>query len=147
MSTFLFRELTLGSYYYQEAKALRLEVLVNPFGIDPAEATRDDATAHHFAVFENRNCLAALLLCPRTDRTLQMRQVAVQPSRQRQGLGKRLVTLSEEWATRQEYRLIWANIRESAEPFYRHLRYEIGAERFKLVGLEHRRAEKIIFAT
>ncbi len=76
-----------------------------------------------------------------------MRQVAVHPSRQRQGLGKQLVALSEEWAALHNYRLIWANIRESAEPFYRHLGYEIGEEKFQLVGLEHRRAEKIIFAT
>lgn len=137
-----FRAIALEAASFSGARALRLDVLVTPFGIDPAEATRDDEKAHHFGLFDREECLAVLLLCPREQGILQMRQVAVRPTSQRKGLGRKLVMLSEEWAINLGYQLIWANIRKSAEPFYRGLDYQLGTETYELVGLPHRRAEK-----
>src|SRR5579862_3910139 len=85
-----------GSPEYRAMLDLRLEVLRRPLGLD---FTEDDLVAEKedtfLAVFEDGKAIACLVLTPRSESNIQMRQVAVAPGQQRAGLGTRLVVESE----------------------------------------------------
>lgn len=71
----------------------------------------------------------------------KMRQVAVEPKRQRSGLGRQIVEAFEREAVRRGYREIVLNAREAAIPFYLSLGYEVTGELVE-VGIPHRSMRK-----
>lgn len=73
----------------------------------------------------------------------KMRQVAVEPERQRSGLGRRIVEAFEAEAVRRGYGEIVLNAREAAVPFYVSLGYEVTGELIE-VGIPHRSMRKLI---
>lgn len=80
------------------------------------------------------------------ERRVKVRQMAVDPCRQRSGLGRALIrkverTLEEHGAERLEL-----HAREEAVGFYEKLGYLRAGERFEEVGLPHWRMEKALGA-
>ncbi len=134
-----------GSPEYQATLQLRREVLRWPLGLDFTEeelaAERSD---FHLANLEGEAVLACLVFTPLGGCELKMRQVAVRPELQGEGLGKRLVKASEELAKRLGFELISLSARESAVPFYLTQNYEMVGEPYEEVTIPHRKMKKLL---
>lgn len=135
-----------GTPEYDEAVALRYEVLRKPLGL---EFTTDQLAAEwsdiHLAGFDpNGKMVAILILTAIDEQTLKMRQVAVAPHLQGKGLGAQLVHASEALALKRQYQHMVLHARETAVPFYLRLGYQIVGEPFEEVGIPHSKMKKTL---
>ena len=136
------------SQAYEQAVRLREVVLRRPLGLGFTQRELDDeAASHHIVAVEGDDdgvCVGCLVLVPIDAQVVRMRQVAVRPDRQRQGIGRALVGFAEQSARARGYREIVAHVRETAIPFYARLGYERRGSRFVEVTLPHFLMRKII---
>jgi len=134
------REYAFDSDLYHEAVRLRAAVLRAPLGLTwTARDFEAEEASFHLGAFRGERLIGTLILRPREDGTLQMRQVAVAPEEQSRGVGTALVCFAEEFAVAHGYSTITAHARESAVEFYRKLRYLVIGEPFIEVGIPHMR--------
>lgn len=128
-----------GTPEYDEAVALRYEVLRKPLGLEflPEQLANEWSDIHLAGFDAAGNLLAILLLTPLDNETIKMRQVAVAPGLQGQGLGAQLVRASEEIAIRRQFQIMSLHARETAVPFYLRLGYQIIGDRFEEVTIPH----------
>jgi predicted GNAT family N-acyltransferase len=73
-----------------------------------------------------------------------MRLVAVDPKRQKSGIGRLMNKEFEEESLRRGYHRVYLHAREYAVEFYLKLGYEIFGEEFIEVGINHRHMHKIL---
>jgi predicted GNAT family N-acyltransferase len=138
-------ELVFGSNQYRQSVHLRDEVLRKPLGLEFSQSDLDAETdQHHLALIQNSEVVAVLLIKPLNPTAVKMRQVAVTPKEQGKGLGKELVSYSEDWALEHGYQSIELHAREVAVPFYLNLNYEVVSERFTEVGIPHFKMRKFL---
>jgi predicted GNAT family N-acyltransferase len=122
---------------------LRREILRRPLGLDfDADALARENTDLHLAAYASGELVGCLVLTPHDAATIQMRQVAVRTARQRLGIGKRLVAVSEREARERGYQTMMLHARETAVPFYERLAYAVISEPYLEVGVPHRTMEK-----
>jgi predicted GNAT family N-acyltransferase len=131
---------------YDQTVQLRDKILRKPLGLYfSEEQLATEFADFHLAAFTNdwvlRGCL---VLTPQDEKTLKMRQVAVDESVQKMGVGRQLVDASEALARQQGFRTIELNARETAVPFYLKLNYKIVGEQFEEVGIPHVKMKKIL---
>ncbi len=85
----IIREIAYGSAEYRAALELRDAVLRKPLGRQlSAKDTVDDEAACNLVCFLDERLVACLVLIPLAGGDIRMRQVAVVPDAQRQGIGK-----------------------------------------------------------
>jgi predicted GNAT family N-acyltransferase len=137
-----FHRYPVGSPRFESAWHLRQRVLLDPFGIDHDLARSDDIAALHMGLFHGDECVACLMLVPRSLGTVQMRQVAVTPELRRQGMGRILTTQAEHIAQELGHERLIAHARDSALPFYLALGYVAVGGWFEEVGIPHQKVEK-----
>ena len=133
--------LEFGSDDYKKSIDLRRKVLRKPLGLD---FTANDLSAEHnqfhFALFYNDQLVGILLLKTMKDISpsiLKMRQVAIDPDYQSNGLGSILVKYSEEWAFSNGNQTIELNARKTAVSFYLNLNYQETGNEFFEVNIPH----------
>jgi len=140
----MFREIVYGTETYRLACLLREEVLRRPLGL----TLRDEDVAGekaqlHFGLFAPDGiligCVVAVPLSP-TD--VRIRQMAVSPSHQGRGLGRRLMEELEKTLKARGFRHFVLDARTSAAGFYERLGYTVVGEEFLEVTLPHVRMEK-----
>jgi len=133
-----FREYAHGSATYDDAVALRLKVLRGPLGLalDPDDLAKE-ASEFHLGAFEEDTLIATLTLTPHGEE-VKMRQVAVKPDRQGQGIGGGLVAFSEKFSRDAGFKKMVLHARETAAPFYERLGYETVGGAFIEVTIPHR---------
>jgi predicted GNAT family N-acyltransferase len=124
---------------YDETVQLRDKILRRPLGLAfSEEQLAEEYADFHLAAYTNdwllRGCL---VLTPKDDKTLKMRQVAVDEAVQKTGVGQQLVAASEALGRVRGYDIMELNARETAVPFYQKLNYSIVGERFEEVGIPH----------
>lgn len=149
--------LAYGSPEHAAALDLRRHVLREPFGIgDLSTAELElEPLAIHWGCFEDAaadergvRLIGTLLLQPRSQEVIQMRQVAVLPARQNRGVGRSLVRAAEAWCREQARPAalccLFAHARSGALPFYDKLGYRAVGAPFEEVGLPHHRVEKLL---
>jgi predicted GNAT family N-acyltransferase len=124
---------------YDETVQLRDKILRRPLGLAfSEEQLAEEYADFHLAAYTNdwllRGCL---VLTPKDDKTLKMRQVAVDEAVQKTGVGQQLVAASEALGRVRGYDIMELNARETAVPFYQKLNYAIVGERFEEVGIPH----------
>lgn len=126
-----------GSLLQQFSLELRYHILRKPLGLTFTEQDLlgEEQQVHIAAVSENQ-VLAVLLLKP-NNTILKMRQVAVQNAFQGKGIGKALVSFSEQWAKANGYAQIQLHARDTAIPFYLSLGYTLQGDGFTEVGIPH----------
>lgn len=73
-----------------------------------------------------------------------MRYVAVDPSRQKRGIGKKMNEEFELEAARRGYNRIYLHAREVALEFYDKLNYQRFGEQFIEVGIKHHHMHKML---
>lgn len=132
------KPIVYGSPEYGATVKLRDTILRKPLGLClTQEQMRAESKDHHLACFLEGRIVACLVLTPEADGAVRMRQVAVAPDFQRQGVGTALVRYAEGFAAGHKYREMTAHARESAVPFYDKLGYAAVGERFIEVGIPH----------
>lgn len=124
---------------YDEAVALRYEVLRKPLGLEfQPEQLAAEWSDIHLAAFDTAGKMVAiLLLTPVNDQEVKMRQVAVATEQQGRGLGAALVAQSEEIARSMNFSKMTLHARETAVPFYLRLGYEKVGDLFEEVSIPH----------
>lgn len=128
-----------GSPEYFATVELRREVLRKPLGLEFNQDQLDaESGDYHWALLLAGEPLACLILTPIGAGNLKMRQVAVRPDLQGQGLGRQLVAASEVWALGQRFGRMELHARDTAVPFYLSLGYSLEGEPFEEVGIPHR---------
>lgn len=137
-----FREYAHGSGEYEAAIELRREVLRVPLGLtfDSADLAKE-ASEIHLGAFEGDTVIATLILTP-YGYEVKMRQVAVAPDRQGQGIGGNLVAFSEDYARAAGFSTMALHARETAVEFYERLGYAAYGEPFIEVTIPHRAMRK-----
>jgi len=132
-----------GGPAWREAVALRHELLRKPLGLAFAEEQlRRECEALHYAVYDGDAIVATAFLQPLDAERVQLRQMAVAPARQTQGIGRLLLGHMEEDARRRGYRQVVAEARVSALGFYLKLGYEAEGDVYDHLGLPHRWVRK-----
>lgn len=134
-----------GSPAYHETIALRDAILRQPLGLrfTPAQlaAENDDI---HLTIWADKELVGCLVLTPKDESTLKMRQVAIQPAFQGQGIGQQLVRASEALARERGFAVMMCHARETAVPFYEKLGYTKKGAVFMEVTLPHYYMEKAL---
>ena len=134
-----FRALAIGTPEYAAALRLREEVLRRPLGLHLSGADlAAESLCFHLGAFEGAQLTAVLLLQPLDAGTIQMRQVAVDPVRQRSGIGTRLIAFAETFARAKGCQYLLAHARASAVGFYEKLGYEATGPEFIETTIPHR---------
>jgi ribosomal protein S18 acetylase RimI-like enzyme len=135
--------IAFGSKEYDEEVGLRFRVLREPLGLtfttEQLALERDDL---HLGVFQAGALIAGLVLTRVSDEVVQMRQVAVEPALQGQGLGRLLVRESERLAREHGYREMVLHARDTAVQFYLRLGYQVRGKPFEEVGIAHQEMAK-----
>jgi GNAT superfamily N-acetyltransferase len=134
---------------YVDLLCLRQAVLRTPLGLTFAmETLKSEANQQHIGLYQKGNptAIGCYLIKVEADGGFQMRQVAVHPAFQGQGLGKQLVAHFEEYAKQQGANYCYIHGRTTVIPFYEQLGYTIVGDSFFLPesGLDHYRLEKNI---
>ena len=127
---------------YEQALALRQRILRDPLGLTINKAELASEKDHiHVVGFARGKLVATLELVPQGV-TLKMRQVAVEPSVQGQGLGSLLVAFAETHASTEGFEAITLHARLAAAPFYDRLGYVREGEVFEEVSIPHIKMSK-----
>ncbi|HEY0273298.1 MAG TPA: GNAT family N-acetyltransferase [Chitinophaga sp.] len=138
---FSFRVLVYGSKAYEEMVSLRDMVLRKPLGLSfSAEylaKEREDILIGGFTTTQPEHLVGCCILTRVDAQTLQLRQMAVSPAYQQQGIGSDLIEFAEAQAVKAGYTTLMMHARATATGFYTKLGYKtIGAE-FEEVGIPH----------
>lgn len=130
---------------FPEWLALRELVLRKPLGLSfSPEEISAEAGQIHLACFRDGKVTGGLILqqCPGSPLIYHMRQVAVSPELQGQGIGQRLVEFAENFALEQNADSIILHAREPVVSFYEKLGYRTEGDSFEEVGIPHRKMSK-----
>lgn len=140
-------EYLFGTPLYDESIRLRYKILKASLGIEfDIEQLSTEWQDFHLGIFdEDHNLLGCLVLSPKSDERLKMRQVAIDENYQHRGLGKQLVAYSEVFAKDKGFQILELNARMNAVPFYDKLDYNRVGEEFIEVGIPHFKMEKKLF--
>lgn len=103
-------EAPFGSELYRQALGLREAILRKPLGLTlTAEEQADDRLRQHFCAISHGAVVGSVSLRPLEAGTIQLRQMAVAEDRRRENIGARLLSVAEDWARGQGYRLMVLN--------------------------------------
>jgi GNAT superfamily N-acetyltransferase len=120
-----FREVAFGSQGYDQLLAIRDAVLRKPIGLKlRAKDTASDPGDYHLAAFDGPSPVGCVLLTPRGNGLVQLRQMAVLDSHRGRDIGARLVAFAEKIAAERGFTTVETRAWKTAEGFYRKLGYE-----------------------
>jgi GNAT superfamily N-acetyltransferase len=130
---------------YQAAVALRRAVLRTPLGLDFTEdQLAADAADTHFAAFDGGRLVGAVVMTPYKAETVKLRQMAVSPEAQGQGVGAALLQAFEAHARAAGLTGITLAARVTAQTFYARNGYTAEGDVFEEVTLPHIRMTKAL---
>jgi ribosomal protein S18 acetylase RimI-like enzyme len=134
----LIREVEHGSLAYWATVELRDSVLRRPLGLQfSIEELKAEKDSRHLACYRSDRLVGCLVLRPSAGGDVRMRQVAVVPELQGQGIGKAMVEFSEALARTIGFTRMILHARETAVDFYEKLGYAKVGERFVEVTILH----------
>jgi predicted GNAT family N-acyltransferase len=156
---FEFREIVYGSDEYKTTLALRHQILREPLGLNLwHENLSVEIDQRHFTLWQRAGSLtgsdnnsAQLLACvvivPKGQGWVKLRQMAVNSRFQRRGLGQRLIAAVEEILFNEGVKQIELSARASAVAFYEASHYACEGPAYVEVGLPHQRMTKMLKPT
>ena len=125
-----FIEIRWDSELYRLALDLRNRLLRAPLGLDFSPTDLEaEAQQLHFGIKQDERLLACLVVVPLSASRAKIRQMCVDTSDQRGGVGTRLMTEVEAELVARGFAEIELNARDHATGFYRRLGYEVRGER------------------
>jgi predicted GNAT family N-acyltransferase len=124
---------------YLEALALRNQVLRDPLGLvfTPEEEADEPLSLHLVAMLDD--CvIGCLVLTPAQEEgVVRLRQFAVRPDLQGQGVGRQLGIYAEQFSVDKGFTRIMMYARASVTGFYVRLGYVQEGEAFEEIGIPH----------
>lgn len=141
--TLKFVDYDTETLHYAASCQLRNTVLRRPLGLDLfAEDLSQECHHRHFgALFEER-LIGCLVIVPRSDTVVTLRQMCVDEDFQGQRIGQRLVQYVEKVLRDHKVDLIELSARVPAIPFYEKLGYTSFGDEFLSVGITHQKMAK-----
>jgi predicted GNAT family N-acyltransferase len=137
------KQIDHGSKEYQQMVNLRMEVLRKPLGLgftkDELEKEKEDIL---IGAFEDEKMLACCMLTKENDKSLRLRQMAVQNNLQGKGIGASIMSFAETLARDKGYKKLMMHARKTALGFYEKFGYKITGEEFNEVTIPHFMMEK-----
>jgi N-acetylglutamate synthase-like GNAT family acetyltransferase len=138
-----FKEITHRSPEYEQTIALRNKVLRQPIGLKFTQAQLEaEASDFHLTLWKGPDLLGCLVLTPKENGRIQMRQVAIEPDWQGKGIGRRLVEYAEQFARDKGFTTMFCHARVIAVPFYEKMDYQKVGEPFVEATIVHFEMEK-----
>jgi GNAT superfamily N-acetyltransferase len=137
-------EIDFATPEYDETVALRDKILRKPLNmVFSAEDLAKEYDDIHLAAYDDAWILrGGLVLTPKPDKVMKMRQVAVDSDMQGKGYGRALVEKSEVVARLKGYERMELSARDTAVPFYEKLGYHTEGGMFIEVSIEHYKMAK-----
>jgi predicted GNAT family N-acyltransferase len=134
----VFQEIEFLTPLYDLSISLREKILRKPLGLefDPSDLEKE-YNDFHLALLYNGDLAACLVMSPKENGAIKMRQVAVSEQYQSKGLGSVLVKESEVFCKDKGFEKIVLNARDTAVKFYKRLDYTPEGELFTEVGIAH----------
>lgn len=131
-------DVDFGSRRYDELVELRYKILLEPLGLKFLDSFRDKEISYlHVACVDNLDdkIVGGLILAPLNDRQIRLMQVAVDPARQGEGIGRQLVGYAEQRAKEAGYETIIMHAMLSVVHFYEKLGYTQEGSLFEEQGI------------
>ncbi|HEX8825163.1 MAG TPA: GNAT family N-acetyltransferase [Archangium sp.] len=123
---------------YPAELELRFQVLRAPLGFDRSSVKFPfDAESLHLVAVDEGNVIGCVLFHPEGAHTGRLFQMAVEPSRQKTGLGAQLVRALEKALVARGFQEVTLHARAHVAGFYERLGYEVHGEPFVEVGIPH----------
>jgi predicted GNAT family N-acyltransferase len=137
-------EIDFATPEYDETVALRDKILRKPLNlVFSAEDLAKEYSDIHLAAYDNAWVLrGCLVLTPKPNKVMKMRQVAVDTDRQGSGVGRAMVEKSEIVARSKGYEWMELSARDTAVPFYEKLNYHTEGDMFEEVSIPHYKMAK-----
>ncbi len=136
-----------GSSEYEEMLALRTKRLREPLGLtfsqEDLEKDRDDFLLV-IRSSDNQNTVACGILTPVDKKTVKLRQMAVDDTVQKSGLGTAMLAFAEYVATKEKFEKITLHARKTAMGFYEKYDYKTVGDEFSEVSIPHYEMEKLL---
>lgn len=143
MGDVVFKEISTTDDLYAQVFNLREEILRKPIGLSLHDEDLSNEVNDHIMVAEKNNeVVGCLILTPKNQNSIQLRQMAVSASLQKQNVGKMLVNYAEEFSWQHGYKKIVLHARMVAKGFYEKLNYTQTSDVFTEVGIPHVIMEK-----
>ena len=139
----IFQQIEYGSARYRCALRLREAVLRTPLGLAlGAEDLRGEDKQLHFGLFFDGRIVACVVAVPLSATEARIRQTAVEPTCQRQGLASTMMRKLEDNLAARGFRSLSMHARASAIGFYSDLGYQPEGDEFIEVTIPHRKMVK-----
>jgi N-acetylglutamate synthase-like GNAT family acetyltransferase len=137
------KQIDHGSAEYREMVDLRNRILRQPLGLsftdEELNHEKDDIL---IAAYDEDEIVGCCMLVKQDNKTLRLRQMAVDESVQRKGIGASILQFAENLAHDKGFKCIRMHARDSALDFYRKLGYQVKGDLFMEVNLPHHIMEK-----
>lgn len=141
----ILQELEFGSKQYRLACRLREAVLRWPLGLPLSDDdTSGEAEQLHFAMFAEQELVACVTAVPLSVSEAKLRQTAVAPDYQQQGVAREMMRQVEAILAARGYTSLSLHARKSAVGFYEKLGYEAVGREFVEVTIPHRKMIKTL---
>ena len=137
------KQIDHGSKEYHQMVKLRNEILRRPLGLSysPDELAREKEDIL-IGAFDDDEMLACCLLTKVDNKTLKLRQMAVQNNLQGKGIGASMMSFAELVARDKGYKKLIMHARKTAVGFYEKLGYKVVGNEFIEVTIPHFEMEK-----
>lgn len=137
------KQIDHGTAEYREMVDLRNRILRQPLGLsftdEELNHEKDDIL---IAAYDEDEIVGCCMLVKHDNKTLRLRQMAVDESVQRKGIGASILQFAENLAQDKGFNCIRMHARDSALDFYRKLGYQVKGDVFLEVNLPHHIIEK-----
>ena len=128
---------------YEQMVSLRITELLDPIGVPPSYIESEKEKHDLFiGAFENREMIGCCVLTPKTEDTLQLRQMAVRSDYRGKGVGTAIVEFAEEIARENNFSVLMMHARDAVINFYQKCGYAISGAQFFEVGIPHHKMQK-----
>ncbi len=126
---------------------LRIKVLLHPIGIPRTYINpQKEANDLLLGVYESGKLIGCCILTSLDTDTVQLRQMAIDTTVQKTGLGRKLLNFAESVAKKNGYKTVMMHARDAVLPFYQKCGYNIAGDQFFEVGIPHHKMQKIVSA-
>jgi predicted GNAT family N-acyltransferase len=137
------KQIDHGTPEYNQMVKLRDEILRRPLGLNfTAEELAREKEDILLGAFDEEEILACCLLTRVDDKTLKLRQMAVQNNLQGKGIGASIMSFAETIARDKGYKNLTMHARNTAIGFYEKFGYKVKGDDFIEVNVPHHVMEK-----
>lgn len=137
------KQIDYGTKEYAQMLNLRQEILRRPLNLNlMAENLETEKQDILIGAFDEDMMLGCCLLTHSANKTIQLRQMAVQNNLQGKGVGGIIMHFAENLARDRGYQKIMMHARSSAAGFYEKFGYHVVSDEFMEVSVPHFIMEK-----